>query len=171
MAAQHQCTCLQKQAHVCFALHVLQHQNLAACRHTWVDSLLRVELSISVDLSTTDKDGLNPAELGDGEGQAEAQVLSTVQLHLASIHPAASAYCLQWAPSPMLQLTLTSQNTEKMQDGQTADAKGETGCCSHRSITAQLLARDGCHCHLQAPPGEKAYGLESHALNPGVYAP
>ena len=56
-------------------------------RHTRVQSSLRVALSVTVHLSATDKDSLNPHQLGDGQGNAEAQVLCTVQLHLASIHP------------------------------------------------------------------------------------
>lgn len=55
--------------------------------HTWVDAGLGFKLAVAVDLSTTNKDGLNPHQLADGEGEVEAQVLCTVQLHLSSIHP------------------------------------------------------------------------------------
>ena len=41
----------------------------------------------------TDKDGLDPAELANGERQALVEVLRAVKLDLASLHPAHA--CLQ----------------------------------------------------------------------------
>ena len=55
---------------------------------TWVEAGLRVTRSVAVDLCSSYKDGLNPDQLGDGEWNAEAQVLSTIQFHLTSINPA-----------------------------------------------------------------------------------
>lgn len=54
---------------------------------TWVQAPLWVQLGVPVDLSTTDQDGLNPHQLGDGEGQGEAGIGGTVQLHLACLSP------------------------------------------------------------------------------------
>ena len=62
---------------------------------TWVEAGLRVTRSVAVDLCSSYKDGLNPDQLGDGEWNAEAQVLSTIQFHLTSINPA----CVSQKPS------------------------------------------------------------------------
>lgn len=64
-----------------------RNHSMGRKRHTWVDASSGFELAVAVDLSTTDQDGLDPNQLADGEGQVEAQVLGTIQLHLASIHP------------------------------------------------------------------------------------
>ena len=57
---------------------------------TWVDALLQVSRPVPVDLGAAHKEDLDPDQLADGEGQVEAQVLGTVQLHLASVHPAST---------------------------------------------------------------------------------
>jgi hypothetical protein len=55
---------------------------------TGVQALLGVQLGVTVHLSTTHSQGLDPDQLRDGEGQRESKVGGTVQLNLASIHPA-----------------------------------------------------------------------------------
>ena len=43
-----------------------------------VYSLLCVQLTVAVHLGATDQDGLDPDQLGDGEGEREAQVLGAI---------------------------------------------------------------------------------------------
>jgi hypothetical protein len=54
---------------------------------TWVAAPLWVQLGVPVQLSATHQDGLDPHQLGDGEGQSEAGIGGTVQLNLACLSP------------------------------------------------------------------------------------
>jgi hypothetical protein len=54
---------------------------------TGVAALLKVELSVAVELSASNQEDLNPDQLGQAEWQRQAGVGGAVHLNLASVHP------------------------------------------------------------------------------------
>ena len=61
---------------------------------TGVYALDGIQLCIPIDLGTANKNGLNPDQLSDGEGQPEVEVSGGIQLHLPSINPASMILAL-----------------------------------------------------------------------------